>query len=35
MMPASQWLAAVLEPALPVSDELAHSFGVDVALVVL
>ena len=34
MMPASQGLAAVLESALSVSDELADRLGVDVALVV-
>lgn len=35
MMSAGQRLAAVLESTLPVSDELADSFGVDVALAVL
>ena len=34
MMPARQRLAAVLESALSVSDELADSLGVDVAFVV-
>ena len=34
MMPAGQWLAAVLESTLAVSDELADSLGVDVALIV-
>ena len=35
MMPAGQWLAAVLESTLAVSDELADSLGINVASTIL
>ena len=35
MMPTGQWLAAVLESTLAVSDELADSLGINVAFTVL
>lgn len=35
MMPAGQWLAAVLESTLAVSDELADSLGINVAFTIL